>query len=344
MLRIGQPKSALNKKQQEFNTLIDTIEKTEATIADLHRAFSHLLQRADQELKPLTAEYQTHRVEVVRIMESAYKSDLLRKAYLTKLAYLISENSLDLIRQGVEELIPVFDQYNDISYEALLKQPLESNEETAEEIQEDLPQNSKTAFQDPSNFYEWDEEEQLRWKTEKRRMQAEEQKEAARQILDRHKTSRAVRSIYLDLVKAYHPDLERDENEKLKKTALIQEITAAYQKNNLLELLKMQIVTDHSAEVTLENLTKNELTYYNKALKQQLEYLDNEKVLIQNQLAGLCHIPPQHIQSFNIADIQFNSIVNQAKSEIKNIKHIITVWKDITRLKAYLKTYQIPEN
>ena len=343
LLRIGQPKSALNKKQQEFNALIDAIEKAEVTIADLNHAFSHLLLRTDRELKPLLAEYQTHRMELVRIMERAYNSDLLRKAYLTKLAYLISENSLDLIRNGVDELIPVFDQYSDISYETIQKQSPEVQDEVEEETEEDFSQDQKAAFPDPSNFHEWDEEEQLRWKAEKRRMQAEEQKEAARQILDKHKTSRAVRSIYLDLVKTYHPDLEPDEEEKIKKTAIIQEITAAYQKNNLLELLKMQIDTDHTADAPLENLTKNELTYYNKALKQQLEYLDNEKVLIQNKLAVLCQIPSQHIQSFNIADIQFNSIINQAKSEIKNIKNTMAAWKDITRLKAYLKTYQIPE-
>src|SRR5687768_14312560 len=115
LLRIGQPKSELNKKQKEFNQLSEKIEQLDQLIPELKTARDEIISRIPTELNPLIMEYQTFRVELVQVMDRTYEADLYRKAYLTKLSYLIVENAFDLIANyGFDELKPVFNKYSEI--------------------------------------------------------------------------------------------------------------------------------------------------------------------------------------------------------------------------------------
>jgi len=342
VLRIGQPKTALNKRQKEFNQLSERIEQLDKVIPDLRNTYELLIERVQKEYNPIVLEYQEFRVELVKHLDRMYEKDLYRKAYLTKLAYLISEISFDLIvNYKFEELLPLFNKYSEVDLETALRELkradsqlidtkllAEENEITEEEI-----------------FHELDPEEQERIKAELRAEKVkahQEEAKQARQILQKQKTTKSVRKVYMDLVKAFHPDLETDEAEKLRKTEIMQRVTQTYQENNLLELLKLQIEFERIDQDHLENMGKEQLTYYNLVLKEQVEELEKEKEELQQQISYLCGLKPEHVNSMTTVVVKFNTNINEVKAEIKEIKYTLKKWKEPSLLKTFLKTYQIP--
>jgi len=342
VLRIGQPKTALNKRQKEFNQLSERIEQLDKVIPDLRNTYELLIERVQKEYNPIVMEYQEFRVELVKHLDRMYEKDLYRKAYLTKLAYLISEISFDLIvNYKFEELLPLFNKYSEVDLETALRELkradsqlidtkllAEENEITEEEI-----------------FHELDPEEQERIKAELRAEKVkahQEEAKQARQILQKQKTTKSVRKVYMDLVKAFHPDLETDEAEKLRKTEIMQRVTQTYQENNLLELLKLQIEFERIDQDHLENMGKEQLTYYNLVLKEQVEELEKEKEELQQQISYLCGLKPEHVNSMTTVVVKFNTNINEVKAEIKEIKYTLKKWKEPSLLKTFLKTYQIP--
>jgi len=335
VLRIGHSKTTLNKRQKEFNFLSEKIEQLDLLIPELQTAYDQILERIPKDLNPLVQEYQTYRVEMVHIMDRTYSADLFRKIYQTKLAYLITETSFDLIvNHGFDDLKSIYDRYSDVDLETAL---LEYNERNAK-LQEPaalIEENAGSLI----DFHELDEEQQQRLKEEQRFQKLKEQ---GKLNVERQKTTRSVRTVYMDLVKAFHPDRESDETEKIRKTGIMQQVTQAYQDNNLMDLLKLQIDFERIDQAHLENLGKAQLNYYNKVLQQQVEDLEIEKEKIQLQIANVTGLLPRHINSLTTAIVKFNTNINEVKAEIKEIKNTLKIWQVPSRLKAFLKTYQIP--
>jgi prefoldin subunit 5 len=335
VLRIGHSKTALNKRQKEFNRLTEKIEQLDALIPELNQAYDQILERIPNDLNPLVLEYQTYRVEMVHIMDRTYSADLYRKIYQTKLAYLITETAFDLIvNHGFENLKPLYEKYSDVDFDTALAEYQEQHVKP----EEDLIMIEESA-ESLIDFHELDEEEQFRIKEEQRLQRAREQ---GKLDVERQKTTRSVRKVYMDLVKAFHPDRESDEVEKIRKTDIMQQVTAAYQQNNLMELLKLQIDFERVDHDHLENLGKDQLNYYNKVLQQQIEDLEAEKEQIQHKISAVTGLIPKHINSLTTAIVKFNTNINEVKAEIKEIKNTLKIWVVPSRLKAFLKTYEIP--
>ncbi len=68
-------------------------------------------------------------------------------------------------------------------------------------------------------------------------------------------------------------------------------------KNNLLDLLKLQMELEQIDRSQLGTLGKNQLSYYNKILREQAEELDQQKITVQKQISGVCGLPYQHANS-----------------------------------------------
>lgn len=338
ILHIPEQDKPLNKKQKEFNTLSDTIEALDRQLADLQNAYDEMLRRMPSDLDPLVREYQGYRADIVNLWDRAYEAEHFRKAYQTKLAYLIVENAFDLIKNhGRSELKPVFNKYSPTDIEVLLEE--ERLRETSRVEDPAFLLESVYETEPELSFHELPEDEQQRIKAERREQRMEQRTREAQQA----KTTKSVRNVYMELVKTFHPDLEADEAEKQSKTGIMQRITKAYQDNNLLGLLKLQMELEQIDRSGLENLNKNQLSYYNKILRQQVEELDLQKVSIQQKISAVCGLPYQHANSQVTVIAKFNTNINDLKAEIKNIKKLYKHWLVPSQLKAYLKPFQIPD-
>jgi|GEM_PF-6904628 len=90
------------------------------------------------------------------------------------------------------------------------------------------------------------------------------------------KMIKSLREIYLELVKEFHPDKVEGEEEKKKRTEIMQGITCAYEAKDLLELLRLQMELLHIDEDKLSQTPKEKLKLYNKAMGERFVTLAEE--------------------------------------------------------------------
>ena len=109
-----------------------------------------------------------------------------------------------------------------------------------------------------------------RKKTEKQLEREEKAKQAE------EARTKNISSIYKQLAKIFHPDLEHNEELKLQKEELMKQLTNAYENNDLHTLLKLELVWIQNEENNPGKLTDEELAIYNRALKEQILELEDE--------------------------------------------------------------------
>ncbi|MGA7951760.1 MAG: molecular chaperone DnaJ, partial [Thiobacillaceae bacterium] len=134
-----------------------------------------------------------------------------------------------------------------------------------------------------------------------------------------------------------HPDREPDQQERDRKTELMQRINQAYDKKNLLLLLELQLELEHIDQATINNITAGRLKHYNKILKEQLNELENEiydtveMFKAQFGISPIARISPSIIMRNLAADIV------GIQHAIRDLKSELFIFQDIKKLKAWLK-------
>ncbi|MEX3555186.1 MAG: J domain-containing protein [Burkholderia gladioli] len=88
--------------------------------------------------------------------------------------------------------------------------------------------------------------------------------------------SRSLRDLYRRLASALHPDREPDADERERKTALMQRLNRAYDKQDLLQLLELERDLGAADADRLAGAGDELLRHYNGILKAQLASLDRE--------------------------------------------------------------------
>jgi hypothetical protein len=103
----------------------------------------------------------------------------------------------------------------------------------------------------------------------------------------------SVREIFRKLASDLHPDREQDPVAKERKTALMQRLNQAYQANDLLALLSLQIEIEQIAAIDLKNMSEQRLAQYNKVLNEQLKTVKDSCAQRIDQLSSCfpMHMP-----------------------------------------------------
>ncbi|WP_201981379.1 hypothetical protein [Hymenobacter rubidus] len=172
------------------------------------------------------------------------------------------------------------------------------------------------------------------------RQQAAEEKKQA----EEKNTTKAVRTLYVDLVKALHPDREPDEAEKNRKTELLKQVTTAYEANELLTLLRLQLELQRIDQSHLENLAESQLKYYNKLLKEQARELDETLYHEQADLLQFTGKPYYHTPTPAAMEADYQMQKLGLEQRIKQLEaEILAFGHDPAALKMFLKTYKLPK-
>ena len=354
----GPDKTPLSKAQKEFNRLTKKIGDLEIELSDFRTAATNIQQRIQTEYVPLLRDYNKHRANLVRVFDRAHDRPETTKTERKKLADLIINLAYDLISQhGMVELKPIFDKYDVDGFDAT---DAEADGQISEVMKEMVASMYGITFDEnvdlstKEKFMAYvDEQMQNRQANDQQRQQENEEKrktkpksakqqerEAKKQIEERNIT-KAVRTLYMDLVKAFHPDREPDEAEKARKTGIMQRITEAYEKSDLLALFRLQLEYNRIDQTHLETLAEDQLKYYNKILKQQADELGEELFVLQSQLSAALGKPVMIVGSAVGLELTFNSDVRALKRSVKDVKREVNELSDPAYLKGWLKTYKI---
>jgi hypothetical protein len=119
-------------------------------------------------------------------------------------------------------------------------------------------------------------EENLRSSGSPRRKTERQMEKEERQRLAEELRKKTVATIYKQLARVLHPDLELDAARKGQKEVLMQELTVAYRNNDMHTLLRLEMEWIQHEEGNIERLTDEKLAVYNQTLKEQVQNLEQE--------------------------------------------------------------------
>ena len=296
-LIIGTPaKATLTQAQLAFNRLVRRIEKLRRDAEVISERMGRLLAIYTTDLHPLEVEVVACRKSVVRRLSSFLKAPELRGRHRREaLRALISEQ--------LSEVLLVEGEFKDADLQTLAeemdevdgRQHPESDPDFMEFLRRDAEEELRAMGMDvdlskfqagmsPDEFLQalnnlGEREPQAkkspggegdssgkRGTRETRRKQRERLEEELRQ--------RDLASLYKQLAKLLHPDLEPDPVLRLEKEAAMKELTTAYKDKDLHALLRLELEWICREQTDTAKLTEEKLKVYNSLLKEQVVELE----------------------------------------------------------------------
>lgn len=289
----GQP---LSKAQKRFNRLVDNIRTLRSNLDKMAELDLLLRQLGDQKVAPAEEKSMAAFRTLVMALHHNPHFKSLGKRQAEKFDAIMLQELSDLLNtsfyQEDEELRQMFADY-------------QGGEQTFEEIQAEQEQ---MARQRASEFFnqmfdldldaaDLDDPEKLREKivhkeaefeaaarfrmarqANRKKTPAQLEREA-KQAAAAEALKKSVKQIYIDLVQYFHPDKEPDEAKRAAKTETMKQITAAYEADDHLQLLELQMTLLSDRDNIFADFNEVQLTYFNNVLQRQVHELGHELAL-----------------------------------------------------------------
>jgi hypothetical protein len=344
----------LSNAQKKFNSLTRQIDKQKKLLLEWKETIPVYRQKVDQEYDPLVDTFDKYRAEMTQLFDKNYDNKLFKKTDKAKLKHLICSISEDLIAQSDrDDLKPLFNKYSECDYDemnqeedALIGDLMKNIAEKSFNVKldDDVDISSPEKFQ--AHLHEKLREQaeaQASAPVKERKKTKKQLEKEAREQEEEALTSQSVREVYRKLVAVLHPDRELDEQERERKTELMQRVNTAYGKKDLLQLLALQLEVEQIDPEHLSNIAENRLKHFNKILTGQLIELEQENQQIE-QVFKLdldqpfyASLSPKQLMTIVAKDIQ------TVQGEIAHIQQELENFQQPVALKAWLKNYKIPK-
>ena len=299
----------LSPAQQRFNDLLAQIERLSGQIqrledwSDKHR-YAHI-----QALRESVQLSQTHRKSLLLFVH-----ERLQNADFT-------DRQQRMARGLVRGLIAHLAATNDPQVQALAtwyvseadeQEAAEEQVEAAHRLRERIEEALGQPLEKPSQYQTPEEMMQAGMRQWQRQQEANEARKAAKRAARKAQTQAlkkspaaekgevpaaptreldaksAIRTIFRQLASSLHPDREPEEQERLRKTALMSEVNAAYEKNDLTTLLRLQMqVTQVNSQSTAgtPRMADGQLIAMSLLLKEQVAALEDDLDQLENRLS-----------------------------------------------------------
>lgn len=344
----GQPH--LTKAQKAFNNLIKQVEKKRALLMAWETATPTFQQKYTRELAPLLEASTDMQVEMVHSLDRLNDKKGLSKTERSMIADLIFELASTLLAEREDEkLKALYNKYHHVDYDSQEAAELARMKGLFEEMTgfdlgddvdlrspEDVIRRAQAKLeeklaQEVGTRQERGEHKATRKKSAKQIAKEEKQQAEAQQI------KLSIREVYRKLASALHPDRETDPQERERKTSLMQRVNQAYEKNNLLQLLELQLELEHIDQSHINNIGEERLAHYNKILKEQLYELEDEVIRVEDDFSMRFGIDPYvQLSPATIMRLLAKDIV-LAQQAIRDMKQELTDLQDIKKAKSWLK-------
>lgn len=324
----------LSPARKRFNTLLKELDKQRELMALWQQTIPQLRQLAEQEIMPLARQYDACQRQMVFLFDQAYDQKSMGVRNRDKLAQLIFTIAGDLLDSGDDPALQqVFEKY---------AEPIPGNEDGELEREMLELMSGRPDETAPEGF--WDAlhadfgEQKPPPSGKPPRPGKREQRQAAAQ----EEIKLSVREIYRKLASALHPDRETDPEHHVRKTELMQRVNVAYQKNDLLALLELQLEIEQIDQSHVDGLSDQRIAQFNLVLGAQVKELGREIFAIEHemtyewQLSFARQPKPKKLLSHAQDELkQMREMVAEVEAELES-------FRDIKQLKAWLKTYQPP--
>ncbi|WP_090046045.1 hypothetical protein [Limnohabitans sp. 2KL-27] len=306
------PQAKLTPAQQRFNELLARIDRLTGQIerlqawSDRHR-YAHI-----QALRESVLLAQSHRKSLLLFVhERLQTADLsdrqermargLVRVWIDRLA-----GSADAQVQALADLY-----VSEEDAQELAQEQAEAAQRLRERIEDALgqPIEKPGQYQTPEDMMaagmrQWQrqqeaDEQRKAAKREARKAQKQAQKKQAAAekgdvppaLMREADAKSALRTVYRQLASALHPDREPDEQERLRKTGWMSEVNAAYEKNDLSTLLRLQMQVTQVNPQSTARMADDKLMALSLLLKEQVAALEDDLDQLQTRLSQELCVP-----------------------------------------------------
>ncbi|AOK25481.1 molecular chaperone DnaJ [Burkholderia ubonensis] len=346
----GSGKTVLSKGQKAFNALIKQIEKRRKRLSAWEHVMPAFQKRYVDELLPLERAWTELRTTMAFRLDEASGRKGLTKAEQRTLSTLLSSLAGDLLDANDDaQLKAIYNRHRGTDYDdeiaagfATMKAELEAM--LGVELDDDLDMSAHDEVL--QHVRAKLEQQQARDEANKRAREArraERQKTAkqlakeSQQQAEQVALSQSIRDVYRKLASALHPDREPDPLERERKTSLMQRVNQAYDRNDLLKLLELQLELEHIDQHTINQISEDRLKHYNKILKEQVAELDQEIRHVESHLRFAYGLSPYvEVSPDTVLVILAREIVGR-EQDIRNLKEEMPLFDDVGSLKRWLK-------
>ena len=338
----------LSKEQKAFNNLLAKLDKARRKLAGWREALEVFRRRCAGELEPREARQADLQAGLAQALHAAHGQKGVTAAERRKLSLLIVELAARVLEARDDaEMKALYNQHGETDYDAEeeaadadLKAMLEgifgvelgddvdmrSPEAVAAHMEAQVRAQAEAAGEDVDD---------TPFSEPPRRPSARQQAREARLAADEKAMSQTVREVYRKLASALHPDREPDPAERQRKTALMQRVNEAYQANNLLQLLELQIEIEQIDSAHLAGLAPQRLKRYHQILRAQLQDLEMEIFGIEHGLRQQLHLRGRMTPKLLLQCVEAD--VATLDGEIRRLEGELAISADLKALKAWLK-------
>lgn len=290
---VAAPNQALSPEQRKFNQLLRKIELARAELLAWQQALPLFEAAHAQRVRPLWDRLYDQQSAVLHLLHgllqqpgwSRKQRRTLREVVCGLAAQLIDNERSDDAR--VAELKALHDRWAETDFDtenrlamAEMKEMFEAISgldlgEQAFESEEELMQHAQAQMREHAAREE--PEPPPRRRKVSAAQQRREQEEA--------QASRSLREVYRQLVGALHPDRAADEQDRMRRTALMQRVNQANEARDILALFALQLEIEQVDAAHVARATAERARHYNRLLAEQLAQIQAE---VQACQARLC--------------------------------------------------------
>jgi len=324
-IHIKQPvkQQKLSAAQKKFNGLIKKIAAKKKRLQDWQALIPDFQGKLSQDYEPLQEKYSELRTELVLRLDKFFLRKSFTPTQKAKISHIISELCDALIDQhDTKNLKSIYEKHGEIDFEVkkeeqgnLLKNIFEDSfgldlgddfdatnpEEMAKRIAQKMAERGEQAEENP-----------------KRKQTAKEQRLEVKQKTEQKNISQSIKSVYRQLITAYHPDRETDPEERDRKTEIMQRVNNAYKNNDLIKLLALQLELEQIDQDHINTIAEDRLKTFNKILQNQLDQLLLEIGQVEMPFRMSANIPSYAFIDPKKFMCIFNNDIKELQQDIKN--------------------------
>lgn len=342
-----QGSATLSKNQKTFNRLIKKIEDQRKLLQAWQDTLLRFRAKQAAEYAPAVTTYNQRREELVQMLDKAHGATGLTRTERAKLSDIIVSIVDELLYSNkTPELIALYDRHNEVAF-------AEEEQMEAEADKALLQDMFGIELEDDTVFSTPEEVAALLQKKLMERQQAEPMQPArprkasaktlareAREQAETQGASQSIREVFRKLASGLHPDRETDPDERVRKTALMQRVNAAYEKNDLLALLQLQLEAEQIDHADIAALSETRLKHYNKVLTEQSRELDDEMASIEASFDSGDPFSRRRVHPALVLQ-WLDQDIAEIKAATAEVTRDLVALLDTKRLKAKLRHYRI---
>ncbi|MCW0424070.1 J domain-containing protein [Xanthomonas sacchari] len=340
--RVGATESTpATPARKRFDSLVKRLERARAQLHAWQDALPRWEQRFHEQVDPLLQERDAAQVQLLRELDAAHATFKLSKRDRADLSELICELAALLIRDGDDDgLKDIYDRHSPLGFdqdlaesEALLTSVIGEEFGLTEEEMAHIhsPEALYAQIQERLHAQQAHAAGRAQQRDKRRRAGAGK---AAQVAADPQQTRRA---LYRNLVAALHPDREPDPQQRERKTALMQRLNQAYQNDDLLALLELQLEIGQLDQAGIAAMAEERIRDYNDLFAAQLRQVEQTLAGLVDDFMGRYGLQDERAPQPQRLDALLAQIKRQVQEEIRSCADDRAAARQADTLKQWLK-------